>query len=118
MPPFLRHWIILTLCLAATAWVLPGVVIDSALSLIVAAIVMGFLNAVVKPVVVLLTLPLTLLTLGIFYLILNGIFFALASVLVPGFEVHGLGSAVLGALLMGFLSWLLGSDRRHERPRS
>lgn len=116
MHSFLRHWIILALCLGATSWILPGVHVDSALSLALAAVVLGFLNAVVKPVVVLLTLPLTVLTLGIFYLILNGLFFLLLQV-VPGFEVDGLGQGILGALILGFLSWLLGSGR-DERRRS
>ena len=110
MNEFLRHWIVTAIALGATAWILPGVRVDSVLALAVAAVVLGFLNAAVKPVVVLLTLPLTVLTLGIFYLILNGIFFALAAKIVPGFEVEGLLTAILGAIVMGILSALLGGS--------
>jgi putative membrane protein len=106
---FLRHWIVIAASLGITAWILPGVHIDNLAALLVAAIVMGFLNAVIKPIVALLTLPVTILTLGLFYLVLNGIFFALAATLVPGFEVVGLGSAVLGWLVMSIFSWFLGS---------
>jgi putative membrane protein len=116
MQGFLVHWIVSALALAATAWLLPGVAVSSLPALLVAALVLGFLNAVVKPVLVLLTLPLTILTLGIFYLILNGVVFALASVLVPGFHVSGFGAAFLGALVMGVCSMLLAAVFRGDRP--
>ncbi|MBE0565815.1 MAG: phage holin family protein [Krumholzibacteria bacterium] len=105
---FLLHWLVLTVALAITAAILPGVHVAGLGSLLVAALVLGFLNAVLKPVLVLLTLPLTVLTLGIFYVVLNGILFALGSVLVPGFTVDGLGWAVLGAVIMGLLSAFIG----------
>jgi len=117
MPRFLLHWILISVALALTAWVLPGVHIANVPALLIAAIILGFLNAILKPVLVLVTLPLTLLTLGIFYFILNGIVFALASVLAPGFTVEGFGSAFLGALLMSIISSMLTSltSRREER---
>lgn len=105
---FLLHWLVLTVALAITAAILPGVHVAGLGSLLVAALVLGFLNAVLKPVLVLLTLPLTVLTLGIFYVVLNGILFALGSVLVRGFTVDGLGWAVLGAVIMGLLSAFIG----------
>jgi putative membrane protein len=105
----------LAVALAATAWLLPGVRVDSPASLLVAALVLGFLNAILKPLLVLLTLPITVMTLGLFYFVLNGILFALASVLVPGFEVSGLGSAVLGAIVMGLISMFIGAFTREKR---
>jgi len=112
MDRFFIHWFLMTLALAITAWVVPGVQIQSTGALLIGALVLGFLNAVLKPILVLFTLPLTVMTLGLFYFILNGVVFALASVLVPGFEVAGFGSAFLGALLMGFVSLLLGGTAR------
>lgn len=109
MRSILIHWIILTVALAVTAWLLPGVQISSTGALLVAALVLGFLNAILRPVLVLLTLPLTVMTLGLFYLVLNAVLFALASVLVAGFHVAGFGSAFLGAIIMSLLSWFLGS---------
>ena len=113
---FLLHWLVLTVALAVTAWLLPGVDISSTGALLVAALALGFLNAILRPVLVVLTLPLTVLTLGFFYLILNAVLFALASVLVSGFHVDGFWSAFFGAILMSLLSWLLGS-LTGRRPR-
>ena len=109
MQRFLVHWFLMAVALGVTAWILPGVSIASFTALAVAALVLGFLNAVLKPLLVLLTLPITIVTLGIFYLVLNAILFALASVLVPGFVVDGFGWAFLGALVMSVLSTFLGS---------
>ena len=114
MPRFLVSWLLVSVALAVTAWILPGVRIESVASLLVAAIVLGFLNAVLKPLLVLLTLPITILTLGIFYFVLNAILFALGATLVPGFDVDGFGWAFLGALLMSVLSTFLGAAARDE----
>ena len=118
MSPFLRHLVVSALSLGATAWILPGVRVDSLVVLIVAGLVIGAINSLLKPVLVLLTLPITVLSLGIFYLILNGLLFGLAAAVVPGFSVAGLGWAILGALLMGLFNSLLGSGFHHqERER-
>lgn len=106
---FLIHWLVIALALWVTASILPGVEVISWKSLAIAAIVLGLLNALVRPILVLLTLPITVLTLGLFYLIVNGFTFLLASKLVPGFEVSGFWWAVLGALVMSLVSWLVGS---------
>ena len=108
MNRLLTHWIALAIALGLTAWVLPGVRIDGLVPLLVAALVLGFLNAVLKPILVVLTLPITVLTLGLFYFVLNAILFALGATLVPGFVVDGFGWALLGALLMGVISLLIG----------
>ncbi len=118
MARFLLHWLITAVALWVTAWVLPGVSFASPVALAVAAIVLGLVNAIVRPVLVILTLPLTVLTLGLFYLVVNGIAFALAAFLVPGFDVRGLGWAILGALLVGAVSWFIGMFARPEpRPQ-
>ena len=109
MQRMLTHWILLAIALALTSWVLPGVHVNGLGSLIVAAIVLGLLNALLKPFLVLLTLPITVVTLGLFYLVLNAVLFALGATLVPGFVVDGFGSAFLGAILMGLVSLLIGS---------
>lgn len=105
---FLVHWLVVAIALFATAYILPGVSVASWMALAVAALVLGLVNAVVRPLLLLLTLPITLLTLGLFYLIVNGIAFALAAVLVPGFTVDGFGWAILGALLVSLFSWFAG----------
>lgn len=108
MGGFLLRWLVVAIALGVTAYVLPGVHVGSFGSLVVAALVLGLINAIVKPVLVILTLPLTILTLGIFYLILNALLFWLASAIVPGFRVDGFGWALLGALIVGLISMLLG----------
>lgn len=118
MSRFFLHWFVIALALAATAWLLPGVIVTSWPALAVAALVLGLVNAVVRPILFLLTLPITLLTLGLFYLVVNGLAFGLAAGVVPGFEVAGLGSAILGALLVSLFSWfisLFGGDGKKKR---
>lgn len=112
MARFLAHWITVTVALAVTVWILPGVHVDSLPALLVAGLVLGFVNAVVRPFLVLLTLPLTILTLGLFYLVVNGFAFGLAALLVPGFGVASGFSAILGALLVSLISWFVGSFAR------
>ena len=108
MARFLLHLGITALALAASAHFVPGVHVNSGLALLVAALVLGFVNAIVKPILVVLTLPITIITLGIFYLVVNGIAFGIAAALVPGFTVATLGSAIMGALVVSIVSWLVG----------
>ncbi len=115
MSRFLAHWVTTGFALGATAWVLPGVQVHSLVALAVAALVLGFVNAVIRPVLVLLTLPITFITLGLFYLVVNGLAFALAAWLVPGFVVQSFGWAVLGAFMVGLVSWFIGGFGR-DRP--
>ena len=109
---FLVNWLTTALALGAAAWILPGVTLASLPALAVAALVLGIVNSVVKPVLVVLTLPLTVLTLGLFYFVVNGLAFALAAWIVPGFEVRSFGWAILGALLVGAVSMFIGRFRR------
>ena len=116
MKQFLAHWATTAAALGVTAWVLPGVDVASLAALLVAALVLGFVNAVIKPLLLLLTLPFTVLTLGLFYFVINGLSFAFAAWLVPGFGVSSFWSAILGALLVGIVSWFIGSFRQAEPP--
>jgi len=109
MQRFFIHWLIIALALWVTAYILPGVTFESTTALAVAAIVLGLINAVIRPVLTLLTLPITILTLGLFYLLVNGFTFLLASKVVPGFGVTTFWWAVLGALLVSIVSAFVGS---------
>jgi len=108
MRSLLIHWLITTVALAAASRVVAGIHIASIAALLVAALVLGFINAVVRPILVVLTLPITILTLGLFYFVVNGVAFAIASALVPGFTVSSFGAAMFGALAVSLLSWILG----------
>ena len=105
---FILHWLITAVALGAAAYLIPGIYVASGPTLIIAALVLGLVNATVRPLLVLLTLPLTVLTLGLFYLIVNGIAFGIAAALVPGFRVASAGSAIGGALIVSLVSWLAG----------
>ena len=105
---FFIQWLTTSAALGLTALMLSGVLIDSVFSLGFAALVLGLINAIVRPLLVVLTLPLTMLSLGLFYFIVNGIAFGLASVLVPGFIVTSFFSAILGAVCVGLVSSCIG----------
>jgi putative membrane protein len=120
MNRFLTHWFSVTIALAVAVWLLSGIHVGSIFALLVAALVLGFVNAVIRPVLVLLTFPITLITLGLFYLVVNGCAFALAAAVVPGFEVESMWSAMAGALVVSIVSWFIGQftaggKRRTER---
>jgi putative membrane protein len=103
-------WILNAVALLAVTWLLdPLIQVTGFGSALAAALVLGLINTLVRPVLAILTLPLTVLTLGIFYLVLNGLLFWLASALLPGFEVAGFGSAFLGAILYGLIAWALSA---------
>ena len=101
--------------LLIAAWLIPGLYIATPVAAIVAGIVLGFVNAIVRPVLVLLTLPFTLITLGLFIFVVNAICLALTAWLVPGFSIGGFGSALLGALVVTIVSWLLSAILVDER---
>ncbi len=107
--------------IALAAAFVPGLHLEGAVPALLAGLVLGVINALVRPVLVILTLPLTLLTLGLFLLVLNGVCLALTAWLVPGFDIAGFLPAMLGALVISVVSWVLTafvSDRgRVERYR-
>jgi putative membrane protein len=85
----------------------PGIQIDHFRDLLVATLVLGLLNAFLRPIVLLFTLPVTILTLGLFTLVINGVMFYLAASLVNGFHVTGFGAAFVAALLFSLFSFVL-----------
>lgn len=109
---FLIWWFTLAVALGVTSWLLPGVHVGSAVALAVASLVLGLVNALIRPVLVILTLPVTILTLGLFYLVVNGFAFGIAAWFVPGFDVDSFAWAILGAMITGLLSWFVGSFTR------
>jgi putative membrane protein len=95
--------------------IVPGISVVDAKALFLAALLLGVVNAIVRPIIVLLTLPLTIVTLGLFLLIVNAAMIGLVSVVVPGFEVHGLVAGVLAAIVTGVSSWIGGMVLRDDR---
>jgi putative membrane protein len=102
-------WLINAVALIAVAYLMPSVTSSSFGAALVAALVLGLINAVVRPLLVLLTLPVTLLTLGLFIFVLNGLLLWMVGTWLEGFEVGGFWSGVLGAILFSVVSWLLSA---------
>jgi putative membrane protein len=102
-------WLINTVALIAVAYLMPSISVSSFGAALVAALVLGLINAVVRPVLVLLTLPVTILTLGLFIFVLNGLLFWAVGTWLEGFNVGGFWAGVLGAILFSIVSWLLSA---------
>jgi putative membrane protein len=100
-------WILNAVALLVVAYLLPGITVASFGSALIAALVLGLLNMLVKPVLVLLTLPITIVTLGLFLIILNALLFWFAGSILKGFQVNGFWWAVIGAILYSIISGLL-----------
>jgi len=107
MRKFIITWFVNTLALFIVAYSVPGIGVDRWNTAIVAALVLGLLNAFLKPFILLVTLPITVLSLGLFTLVINGFLFYLAAKLVKGFTIAGFWTAFWGALLFSIVSFLL-----------
>ena len=97
-------WLALAIAIMFTGWVIPGITISSFVSALIAAVVIALINLFIKPILIFLTLPINILTLGLFILVINALLFLFVAYLVPGVEVNGFWSAFLGALLLTILS--------------
>ena len=100
----LLKWLALSLIILFVGWVVPGITISSFVTALIASIVIALVNLVIKPILVLLTLPINILTLGLFILVINALLFMFVAYLVPGVEVDGFWSAFLRALILSILS--------------
>src|SRR5580765_4461918 len=99
-------WIINALALLLISKLIQGIQVDSVFAAFIAAAVLGIINAVLRPIILILTFPITLLTLGLFVFIINGFMLYLAGQLVKGFYVHGFWTSVFGAIFLSLISWL------------
>ena len=110
-------WICNALALLAVAYLLPGVHVDGLSSALIAALVLGLVNTLLRPLLILLTLPVTVLTLGLFILVINGLLFWFAGSVLKGFEVGGFWAGVIGALLYSILSYAFSLLIPKRTPR-
>ena len=111
-------WLVNTVALLGVAYLMPSVRVESFAAALVAAAVLGLANAVVRPILVLLTLPVTVLTLGLFIFVINGLIFLGVAHLVQGFQVAGLWPAILAAIVYSIISWLLSALIQNTPIRS
>jgi putative membrane protein len=108
-------WLINALALLAVAYVLPGIVVADFTTALVAALVLGLVNTLIRPVLILLTLPATILTLGLFIFVINGLLFWMVGSWLQGFTVGGFWWGVLGAIVYSIVSWALSAALLPER---
>jgi putative membrane protein len=107
----LLHWLANALALMALPYIFTSITIDknSFLTALIVALVLGLINTLIRPLLVLLTLPVTILTLGLFIFVINGLLFWAVGNFVPGFHVSGFWAGVFGAIVYSVISWLLSA---------
>ncbi len=116
---FLIRIVVNALAFAVAAYFVPGIMIAGTGTLLLAAIIFGVVNAVVRPVIALLSLPLTILTLGLFTLVINAAMLGLTALLLPGMRVSGFWAAFWGAIIVWLVSWIaskLIADQQRPSP--
>jgi putative membrane protein len=106
MPGFILRAVISALGLWLAAESLDGLHISTPLTLVIAAVLLGVFNAFLRPLAIILTLPMTLVTLGLFILVINAAMLGLVALLLPGFSIEGFWAAFFGALIVGITSWV------------
>ena len=104
---FLAQWAATTIALWASSYMFSGIKFDSAGALAVSALLLGIANSLVKPLLILLTLPITFFTLGIFLLVINGAVLMFVSYLVKGFSISGLGTAIWASIVISIISFII-----------
>ena len=114
MGKVLLHWAVSALFLYVLSFLFRGIVIESVVAALIAAIVLGLINSTLKPVLQIISFPITFLTLGIFYLVINGLMLMLVSALVPGFHVSGFGTAFFASIVLSLLNAVFVRKDRAE----
>jgi putative membrane protein len=106
-----RRFLLRTLITAAAIFIvvkiMPGVNVESPLALFITAVLLGLLNAILRPLLIFLTLPITVLSFGLFIFVINGLILVLVSYIVPGFKVANFGVAILASILISIISWII-----------
>jgi len=112
------RWALNTLALFVVVTVVPGFHYHSIVSLAIAALILGLLNAIVRPILVFLTLPLTIVTLGLFLIVLNAVMLELTAFFAPGFRIDDFVAALIGAVVLAIISWITNQiGRKPEKER-
>jgi len=109
MRGLLVRWLILTAAIIAASYLIEGIQVAGFFSAFFTAAILGILNAFFRPLLIILTLPINIMTLGLFTFVINALMLMMASGVISGFEVHGFWSAVFGSLVISIVSWILSS---------
>lgn len=124
MTLILIRWFVLTAAIIVASHLLNGIQVRDIFSSFSAAAVLGLLNVSIRPLLILMTLPINILSLGLFTFLINALMLKMVSVMIPGFEVRGFWAAILGSLVISVVSWLLnfiistigGADKGGDKP--
>lgn len=107
MSAYLVHWLLASVALMLTAYFVPGFRVQGFTAALIASVVIGLVNIFIWPILVVLTLPLTAVTFGLFLLIVNGVALKIAAALTPGFSIHGFLPAILGSVVLTIIGWIV-----------
>lgn len=102
----ITRWLVITMAILLASWFVSGIRVGSLLTALIAAGILGLINVFIRPVLIILTLPLSIITLGVFTFFINALLLELVAYIIPGFEVEGFLAAFLGALIISVVSWL------------
>lgn len=102
----LLHWLILTVGIMITAYFVPGIQVSGIIAALIAGAVLGLINFIIKPILRILTLPINILTLGLFSIVLNGLLFYLLSLIVSGVTISSFTAAVIGSVVVSLINWI------------
>ena len=102
-------WLLNALALLAVAYLVPGIHVSNFMSALIAAAVIGLANMLIKPILLILTLPVTIITLGLFIFVINGILFWIAGYFLQGFDVKTIMAGIIGAIVYSIISWILSA---------
>ena len=110
MPKFIVTLIVTAISMIVTSYLVPGIIVSSITAALIGAFVFGLVNAIVKPILVLFTLPVTILSLGLFLFVINAICFALVGYFTPGFAINGFLDALVGSIIVSIVSGFLNNQ--------
>jgi len=117
MKEFLLRWLVTTLSVLGATWMIPGLSCDTTGALLGGALLLGIINALVRPVLLLLSLPFIIVTMGFFILVINALLILFVSKVIPGFHVAGFWTALFAGIVIGLISWILSSFFRASDGR-
>ena len=107
MKGLILRWLISTASIVLASYLVNGIRVSGFFSALLAAVALGILNAVLRPILIILTLPLTILTMGLFIFFINALMLVMASGIIPGFDVQGFWPAMFGSLIISIINWIL-----------
>jgi len=105
----LINWLLSALALLLSAWLIPGVYVSGLSAALLAVVILGAVNAIIRPILIILTLPINILTLGLFTLVINALMIALTAYIIPGFSIENFGIAIIFSIILTIVTEIIES---------